>query len=216
MQPQQPHTPQDARPSQDSSTPQDARPPEGSYAPQDSYTPQSPYASQGPYAPQSAYTPQVPASRNPYASQAPSTPQAPFVPAPAAAEQRPGNRTKIVVLSLAAGLVLGAAGTGAAWALSSGPAPTGGTPESDARGACEALAGFDEKKYMGDGPARDIAFNRYMAAGALSAAAAAGDPAYKELAEVIRRSQDRHNAVFGFDAKVKKDLDRARAICNDL
>ncbi|MFF0483258.1 hypothetical protein [Streptomyces sp. NPDC004435] len=127
-----------------------------------------------------------------------------------------GKRTGVVVLALAAGLALGAGGVGAFWALSGDGASGGGTAAADARAACQALDGFDEKKYTDQGPAGTIALNRYAAAGTLSAAAAAGDASFKELAETIRRSQERHNMTFQFDETVKKDLDRARAICDDL
>ncbi|MFB8087467.1 hypothetical protein [Streptomyces sp. NPDC055992] len=129
-----------------------------------------------------------------------------------------GTRTRTVVLCLVAGLVLGAAGMGAAWAVSgdSDASPGGGTPAADAHAACEALDGFDPAKYIAKGSAGEVAINRYAAAGALSASAAAGDAAYKELAQTIRRSQDRHSQLFEFDATAKKDLDRAREICRGL
>ncbi len=121
------------------------------------------------------------------------------------------------MLSLVAGLVLGAAGTGTAWAISTeSDSPAGGAPAADARAACEALDGFDAAKYTEKGPAGEIAVNRFAAAGALSASAAAGDAKYKELAQAIRRSQDRHAQVFDFDATAEKDLDRARDICRSL
>ncbi|MFJ9825959.1 hypothetical protein ACIRSU_16525 [Streptomyces sp. NPDC101160] len=147
-------------------------------------------------------------------------PQQPYAaPADASAQTisaPPRGRTKAVVLALVAGLAVGAAGTGVAWALSAEAAPAGGTPEADARAACQALDGFDETKFEEKGAAGDVAINRFAAAGALSASAAAGDPTYKPLAEAIRRSQELHAQVFTFDAKVKKELNRARAICADL
>ncbi|MEU7028947.1 hypothetical protein AB0A60_19930 [Streptomyces sp. NPDC046275] len=132
--------------------------------------------------------------------------------------EQPGTRARTMVLPLAAGLVLGAAGMGAAWAMNadSDSRVVGGAPAADARAACEALDGFDPAKYTAKGSAGEVAFNRYAAAGALSASAAAGDPKYKELALTIRRSQDRHAQIFDFDAAVKKDLDRAREICRAL
>ncbi|MEV4340145.1 hypothetical protein [Streptomyces sp. NPDC049590] len=140
-----------------------------------------------------------------------------FPPAPASYE-RPRTRTRTVVLSLIAGLVLGAAGTGAAWAINAhaNSRPAKGTPAADARAACEALDGFDPAKYTTKGSAGEIAFNRYAAAGVLSASAAAGDAKYKELAQAIRRSEDRHARIFDFDATVMKDLDQAREICRGL
>ncbi|MFC7965504.1 hypothetical protein [Streptomyces cinereoruber] len=140
-----------------------------------------------------------------------------LAPTPTSYDQ-PGTRTRTVVLSLIAGLLLGAEGMGAAWAMntdSDAPAASG-TPAADARAACEALSGFDPEKYTAKGPAGEVAFNRYGAAGALSAAAAADDPAYKELAQTISRSQNRQARVFDFDATVKKDLNRAREICRAL
>ncbi|WP_262387038.1 hypothetical protein [Streptomyces sp. TRM49041] len=132
--------------------------------------------------------------------------------------EQPGTRPRTVVLSLIAGLVLGAAGMGAAWAMNADSASpvAGGTPTADARAACEALDGFAPEKYTAKGPAGEVALNRFAAAGALSASAAAGDAKYKELAQTIRRSQDRHAQVFDFDAAVKKDLDQAREICRAL
>ena len=131
----------------------------------------------------------------------------------------PRSRTTTVVVSLLLGLLLGGGGVGAAWSLSgdSSDAPAAGSrPADDARAACQALDGFDESKYAAKGPDGDIALNRYAAAGALSASAAAGDAKYKPLAQAIRRSQDRHAMVFDFDAKVKKDLGEARRICKDV
>ncbi|WP_432135247.1 MULTISPECIES: hypothetical protein [unclassified Streptomyces] len=147
-------------------------------------------------------------------------PQQPHTtPAPvSSASQRPVGRARTVMLSLLAGVVLGAAGTGAVWVLSADPASTAadGTPAADARAACAALDGFDPEKYAEKGPAGEIALNRYAAAGTLSASAAAGDPKYEELARAVRRSQERHARVFDFDPAVKKDLAKARQICRDL
>ncbi|MFD6422311.1 hypothetical protein [Streptomyces sp. NPDC060198] len=133
---------------------------------------------------------------------------------PAAPEQRL-NRARTVLLPLVAGLVLGAAGTGVAWALSGGDAPSGGGPAADARAACQALDGFDPGRFTAKGSAGEIAYNRYAAAGVLSASAAAGDARYEPLAKAIRHSQDRHAITFEFDATVMKDLDHARALCED-
>ncbi|MFH8738748.1 MULTISPECIES: hypothetical protein [unclassified Streptomyces] len=129
------------------------------------------------------------------------------------------SRTTTVGVSLLLGLVLGGGGVGVAWSLgddSSSATAAGSAPAGDVRAACQALDGFDESKYVAKGPDGDIAVNRYAAAGALSASAAAGDAKYKPLAQAIRRSQDRHARVFDFDAKVKKELDEARRICKDL
>ncbi|MFE6764559.1 hypothetical protein [Streptomyces sp. NPDC057689] len=137
-----------------------------------------------------------------------------FAPTSTSSEQ-PGTRIRTVVLSLVAGLVLGAAGMGAVWAMNadSNSPVAGGAAAADARAACGALDGFDPEKYTAKGSAGEVALNRYAAAGALSASAAAGDPRYKELAQTIRRSQERHAQVFTFDTLVKKDLAKAREIC---
>ncbi|MEU6663143.1 hypothetical protein [Streptomyces sp. NPDC046821] len=150
-------------------------------------------------------------------------PQQPYsAPAQAAAPVAPPparNRTTAVVVSLLLGLVVGGGGVALAWSLTGGSgsaAAEGTTAVGDARAACQALDGFDESKYVTRGPDGEIALNRYAAAGALSASAAAGDPKYQPLAQAIRRSQDRHARVFAFDAQVKKDLSEARGICKDL
>ncbi|MFE5731740.1 hypothetical protein ACFQ7A_12660 [Streptomyces sp. NPDC056528] len=143
-------------------------------------------------------------------------PQQPYRPPATTAPEQPRNRTRSVALPLLAGLLLGVAGTGAAWILSAGDGPVGKGPEGDARSACRALDGFDPAKYTEAGPAGEIAVNRYAAAGVLSASAAAGDARYKPLAEAVRRSQQRLSLLSRFDATGKKDLDRARAFCEDL
>ncbi|MFF5454910.1 hypothetical protein ACFY40_27305 [Streptomyces sp. NPDC012950] len=145
-------------------------------------------------------------------------PQQPHTaPVPTAPAQS-SPRTRTVVLSLIAGLVLGAAGTGVAWALSgdTASASAGGGAAGDARAACRALDGFDPAKYTEKGPAGEIALNRYAAADALSASAAAGDARYKPLAQAVRGSRERLSVAFEFNAEVKKELDRARALCEDL
>ncbi|MFF7850238.1 hypothetical protein ACWDUX_06700 [Streptomyces sp. NPDC003444] len=142
--------------------------------------------------------------------QQPHTVPAPTAPAPSS------HRTRTVVLSLIAGLVLGAAGTGVAWALSGDTASAGEGAAGDARAACRALDGFDPAKYTEKGPAGEIALNRYGAADALSASAAAGDARYEPLAQAVRGSRARLSATFEFNAEVKKELDRARALCEDL
>ncbi|MEV7672019.1 hypothetical protein [Streptomyces sp. NPDC088752] len=141
-------------------------------------------------------------------------PQEPHA-APAVPE-RPRKRTGTIALSLIAGLLLGVAGTGAAWMLSADGASAGGGPEADARAACRALDGFDPATYAEKGPAGEIAVNRYAAADSLSTSAAAGDARYKPLAEAVRTSRQRFSMVFRFDETVKKDLDRARTFCEDL
>ncbi|MFI0898118.1 hypothetical protein [Streptomyces sp. NPDC020983] len=148
-------------------------------------------------------------------SQQPATGAPPAVPP---APPQPRRRTAATALALVAGLVLGAGAVGAGWALSGGDgAPAAGTsPAGDARAACQALGGFEESAYGTKGPEGDIAVNRYAAAGALSAAAAAGDASYEPLAGAVRRSQERHARVFAFDAQARHDLDEARRICAAL
>ncbi|MFH0245604.1 hypothetical protein ACGRHY_25010 [Streptomyces sp. HK10] len=125
------------------------------------------------------------------------------------------RRTGPLLAALAAGLVIGGAGVGAAWALT---VESGGArgPEADARAACGALERFDESRYTDKGPAGEAALNRWGAAQALSASAAAGDERFEPLAEALRRAHHRFNSVFEFDARAKKDLERARGICADL
>ncbi|MFD6618760.1 hypothetical protein ACFWFB_26245 [Streptomyces albidoflavus] len=137
---------------------------------------------------------------------------------PSPTAPRPRNRTATVAVSLVAGLVIGAAAVTAAWLLNDGDssATTEAGAAGDARAACQALDGFDESAYAQKGPAGEIALNRYAAAGALSASAAAADATYKPLAEAVRRSQVRHARVFEFDATVKRDLEKARSFCQDL
>ncbi|MGW2561691.1 hypothetical protein ACWCXB_21035 [Streptomyces sp. NPDC001514] len=125
-----------------------------------------------------------------------------------------------MVGALMIGLLIGGGAVGAAWTLSD---ESGGNtnaaasgPAGDARAACGALDGFEESEYAAKGPEGDVALNRWAAAGALSASAAAGDTKYEPLAKAIRQSQTRHAQVFEFDAKVKKDLAEARRICKDL
>ncbi|MEU4134015.1 hypothetical protein [Streptomyces wuyuanensis] len=124
-----------------------------------------------------------------------------------------------LAVALVIGLVVGGGGVGAVWALSdgsSGTGPTASGPAADARAACDALDGFDESKYEVEGPEGDIALNHWGAAGALSAAAAAGDARFKALAQTIGRSQDRHAQAFTFNDDVKKELAEARRICEGL
>ncbi|CAL9350946.1 hypothetical protein SUDANB106_00467 [Streptomyces sp. enrichment culture] len=125
------------------------------------------------------------------------------------------RRTGALVAALAAGVVIGGAGVGAAWALTGGSGGEGG-PEADARAACGVLERFEESEYAEKGPAGEAALNRWGAAQALSAAAAAGDERYEPLAEALRKSYHRVLSAFEFDARAKKDLERARGICADL
>ncbi|MBT2364888.1 hypothetical protein J7E88_06015 [Streptomyces sp. ISL-10] len=74
----------------------------------------------------------------------------------------------------------GRGGAGAAWALTGG---SSGGGAGDARGACDALAGFDESKCTADGDEGLVALNHLSAAMPLSAAADRGDSAYQPLAD---------------------------------
>ncbi|WP_159072702.1 hypothetical protein [Streptomyces formicae] len=142
---------------------------------------------------------------------------APPPPTAPTATARSRGRTATAAVWLAVGLVIGGGGVGAAWALNGdGTTSESGTAAADAHAACEALDGFDESRYTEKGPTGEIAVNRYAAAGAFSASAAAGDERYEPLAQAIRRSQERHARVFDFDAAAKRDLDKARGICRDL
>ncbi|MCZ7457645.1 hypothetical protein [Streptomyces sp. WMMC940] len=139
---------------------------------------------------------------------------------PAASAGSPPAHRRSLIVALVIGLVIGGGGVGAVWVLrddsSGGVDPTAAGPVADARAACHALDGFDESKYAIEGPEGDIALNRWGAAGALSAAAAAGDARYKLLAQAIRRSQDRHAQAFQINDEVKKELAEARRICEGL
>ncbi|QKV98034.1 hypothetical protein HUT19_36255 [Streptomyces sp. NA02950] len=79
-----------------------------------------------------------------------------------------------------------------------------------------ALDGFDETKYGTKGKDGDIALNRFAAAGALAVSAAAGDRRYKPLAEALRRSQFGYAQELAFKGEVKKELTKARRLCEDL
>ncbi|WP_236052511.1 hypothetical protein [Streptomyces musisoli] len=138
-------------------------------------------------------------------------PSGDFGPTPPAPRFRPVSVALLVV-----GLVLGAGGVGAAWALSDDD-PTGDGAAGDAHRACEALEGFDESDYGAKGAKGDIALNRYAAAVVLSAAAAAGDHEYKPLAEAMRRVQNQQLRFADFaEPAVQKDLKAARSLCADM
>ncbi|MEG3628650.1 hypothetical protein [Streptomyces poriticola] len=143
-------------------------------------------------------------------SQAPVPPPAAPVPSSAPARGRGP-----LVTALLAGLLVGGGGVGAAWALSGGSSPEGGT-EADARGACSALAGLDESELATEGTAGDQAMRRFAGAYSLSESAAAGDSSYEPLAEAVTRAFNRHRQVFEVDAEVQKKLAEARDICAGL
>ncbi|MEU0393300.1 hypothetical protein ABZ208_11065 [Streptomyces sp. NPDC006208] len=140
---------------------------------------------------------------------APFPPPPPGPPAPAS----PRRRTGPLVAALAIGLLVGGGATGAAWALFGGG---GSGPASDAQGACNALANFEEADYTAGGKKGDMALYRFAGAFDLSAAAAAGDSEYKPLADAISRTRLHYASEGEFNAEVKKDLDKARGICDDL
>jgi hypothetical protein len=135
--------------------------------------------------------------------------------APAAAT--PVRRFKpALAVALVAGLVVGAGGTGAVWALTGGGASTGGAFD-DARHACDALQGFHESDNMDDATKRDVALNRLAGAVVLSAAAAAGDREFKPLADAMQRVQNQQVRFADFTApEPQKDLKMARSLCSRL
>ncbi|MFF3327843.1 hypothetical protein [Streptomyces sp. NPDC002889] len=123
------------------------------------------------------------------------------------------GRTGPLVVALGIGLLMGGGVMGAAWALFGG---SGSGSASDAQGACNALAGFDESKFTSKGKEGETALYRWAAVNDLATAAAAGDSAYKPLADAVNRARIRQSALFEFNADVKKDLAKARSICDDL
>lgn len=120
--------------------------------------------------------------------------------------------------ALLAGLLVGGAGVGAAWALTGGDSTRDGNAgaDSDAHGACAALVGLDESKILAKGKQGEQALYRFAGAVDLATAAAAGDSAYDPLAETLTRARNRYQQVFGVDADVKKDLAEARSLCDGL
>ncbi|MEU0087938.1 hypothetical protein [Streptomyces sp. NPDC006274] len=141
--------------------------------------------------------------------------QPPAPPPPPAPPTAPARGRGPLVTALLVGLLAGGAGVGAAWALTGGTSG-GGDAAADARGACDALAGFDESKYLAEGNEGLVALNRWHGAVTLSTAAAAGDSSYKPLADALRRAADRHQRDIEFNAEVMKDLTKARDLCADL
>jgi hypothetical protein len=134
--------------------------------------------------------------------------------APAAPAPRKSPRA--LAAALIVGILIGGAGVGVAWAVS-GDDSSSHDAAGDARDACRALSGFDTSKYTDDGPRGDTARNRFAAAIALSAAAAAGDSQYKPFAKAMLQAQNQHVRTFDFaNSEVKKNLDEARGICRDL
>ncbi|AXG82900.1 hypothetical protein DVK44_25575 [Streptomyces paludis] len=117
-------------------------------------------------------------------------------------------------MALAVGLLLGGGGVGAAWALSGDGDEPGA--RADAVAACAALDGFDESMYMTKGSAGEVAGHRWGAAYSLSRAAAAGDAAYKPLANAIQGASDRIMSTFEVDAEAKAGIRKARVLCADL
>ncbi|MEU6289729.1 MULTISPECIES: hypothetical protein [unclassified Streptomyces] len=114
------------------------------------------------------------------------------------------------------GLLIGAGGVGAAWALTGDEAVGGDGARGDARGACDALTAMDESKLATRGKAGEQALYRFAAAFDLSTAAAAGDSSYEPLAKAVSGAHQRHRQVFEVDAGVKAKLSEARGICADL
>ncbi|MEV6108456.1 hypothetical protein AB0M28_27685 [Streptomyces sp. NPDC051940] len=144
-------------------------------------------------------------SPNPYA--VPQTAPAPVMPPPARRSAGP------LVLAAAVGVLLGAAGVGAAWAFSGGE--TGAA--ADARDACRALDEVDMGDFGAKGAPGDVAVNRFAAAVSLSASAAAGDPDFKGLAKAVAQAQRELQVTFDPRSdKMRARLDKARGICADL
>lgn len=147
-------------------------------------------------------------------SQQPSPAHIPPTDAPASPAPRKASRT--LAAALLGGILIGGAGVGVAWAVSGGGS-SANDAAGDARDACRALSGFEPSDYFKKGSKSEIAMNRFGAAGVLSAAAAAGDAQYKRLAEALRLAQNAHAVTYDFnDSRVKKNLDKARQICDDL
>ncbi|MFB8777711.1 hypothetical protein [Streptomyces broussonetiae] len=150
-----------------------------------------------------------------------SSPTSPIPPVPPVPGTRPGPAAPLrgprpaLAAALVVGLVVGGGAVGAAWALDGDD----GTPGAadDVRAACRALDGFEEADYTKDGPAGEIATNRFAAAIVLSASAAAAETEYKPLADALREAQNQHARTFDLaDAKVRKPLTTARDICAGL
>ncbi|MEU1787557.1 hypothetical protein ABZ553_17090 [Streptomyces sparsogenes] len=141
----------------------------------------------------------------------------PIPPSDAPLSPSPRRGRGPLVAALLVGVLLGGAGVGVAWAVSGGDDVSANDAAGDARDACRALSGFDGAKYTAKGADGEIALNRFGAAITLSAAAAAGDDRYKPLAETMRRVQGQHARTFDFaDSRVKKSLDEARRLCQDI
>ncbi|MFF7098524.1 hypothetical protein ACFY9A_40120 [Streptomyces rubradiris] len=121
-----------------------------------------------------------------------------------------------LAVALVAGFVLGAGGTGAAWAFSGSDDSVSGA-SGDARHACDALQGFHESDNMSDATKRNVAFNRLAGAVVLSAAAAASDREFKPLADAMQQVQNQQVRFADFtDPEPRKDLKAARDLCSRL
>lgn len=137
-------------------------------------------------------------------------------PADAPASPAPRKTSRTLAAALIAGILIGGAGVGVAWAVS-GDGSSANDAAGDARDACHALSGFEPSDYIAKGAKGEVAMNRFGAAITLSVAAAAGDSQYKPLEKALRTAQYRHASTFDFgDSEVKKNLDKARQICDDL
>ncbi|KAK1178138.1 hypothetical protein B7755_008280 [Streptomyces sp. NBS 14/10] len=141
---------------------------------------------------------------------APASPPAAPVAAPA-----PRKSPRALAAALIVGILIGGAGVGVAWAVSGDSSANDAA--GDARDACHALSGFEPSDYVTKGSKGEIAINRFGAAIALSASAAAGDAQYKPLAKALLTVQNQHARTFDFgDSEVKKNLAKAHQICDDL
>ncbi|MFD8380194.1 hypothetical protein ACFV2X_16865 [Streptomyces sp. NPDC059679] len=140
----------------------------------------------------------------------------PIPPDAAPAPSAPRKSPRALAAALIVGILIGGAGVGVAWAVS-GDGSSGNDAAGDARDACRALSGFETSDYVTKGAKGEIAMNRFGAAITLSASAAAGDAQYKPLAKALLTVQNQHARTFDFgNSEVKKNLDKAHQICDDL
>jgi hypothetical protein len=114
----------------------------------------------------------------------------------------------LVVIALVAGVVVGAAGVGAAWLVSSSTDGSGAA--SDARMACQTL----DRVGTVDLNVSKSQIGRIRAAKELAAAAAEADRRYLPLSEKAT-SIERGMVVFDLEV-VNSGISQARGVCADL
>jgi hypothetical protein len=139
-----------------------------------------------------------------------STPPPPPPPTSPPAGSRPRRRSTVAALGI--GLLIGGAAVGTVWALTS----PWTDPASDAKGTCAALAHFDDAQFGASGKEGDVDRYRWFGAHSLAQAAAARDSAYKPLADTLNRANVRQAELGEFGGDAKKELDKARTICDGL